>query len=248
MSRPTPHADREFLKAYDPEAFDRPSVTVDVVLVTVQNHALQVLLTRRSQQPFSGHLALPGGFVRADEDLESAAKRVLDHKAGLQGVWLEQLYTFGDPHRDPRTRVITVAYYALVDATRFEAARDAAEDTVLCSLHLPPEAPNGTLPTVLLDDVAHPLAFDHERILALVVQRLRGKIDWSPVGFQLLPELFALRDLQDVHETITGSPVNKDSFRRRMLASGQLEDTGQREKNVSYRPAALYRFRQPSAI
>ena len=113
--------DADFLKAYDPGQFQRPSVAVDVALVSVHEGELRVLLIRRDEQPQRGSWSLPGGFVRMDEDLEQAARRVLVEKAGLEGLFLEQLYTFGAPERDPRMRVISVAYYALVDHARFQA-------------------------------------------------------------------------------------------------------------------------------
>lgn len=222
---------------YDPGDFERPSVTVDVVILTVVGATLGVLLHRRSRAPFADAWALPGGFVKLEETLEEAARRVLHDKGGLAEVWLEQLYTFGALDRDPRTRVLSISYMALVDVTRFRDELLDAPDTTVASLV---EHDGGW--RVLVDGAPVELAFDHATIVATAVGRLRGKLDWTPVGYQLLPEEFTLRDLQHVHEVVGGRSLNKQSFRRRMLASGDLEDTGRSEEDVSHRPAGFYRF------
>jgi 8-oxo-dGTP diphosphatase len=238
----------EFLKSYDASAFDRPSVGVDVALLAVFDRELYTLVVRRAQHPSRGRWALPGGFLRMDETLEAAARRVLAARTGLRDVFLEQLYTFGDPRRDPRTRVLSVAYYALVDRARFAEASTGGRDVTVARLAVPWEGETGG-PVDLLDasGAALPLAFDHADILGMAVKRLRGKLDYTPIGFQLLPETFTLFDLQKVHETVLGRPLNKDSFRRRMLASGLLEATGEAQKDVDHRPAELYRFTRRSA-
>ncbi len=232
----------------DLAAWPRPSVTVDVVVLTVEDEALHAALYQRQIDPDPGTWALPGGFVNMDESLEQAAARVLATKVGLAKVFLEQLFTFGDVQRDPRGRVITVAYYALVDAAHFRVAR--LPTAVSARLDIPWPGETGG-PVSALDPVANtplPLFLDHADILGLAVKRLRGKLDYSPVGFQLLPLEFTLRELQEVHETVRAEPLNKDSFRRKMLASGLLEATGNHEQNVAYRPAELYRFARRSAL
>jgi 8-oxo-dGTP diphosphatase len=237
-----------FLAEYDAAAFPHPSLTVDVALLTATEDSLQVLLLRREHHPEIDKWALPGGFVGLDESLDAAAARVVREKTGLTGVYLEQLYTFGEPARDPRTRVITVAYYALVPIDRLRAAGiPGAEPTRLARLRVPWSGERGG-PVEALDPsgAALPLAFDHDQILGIVVKRLRGKLDYAPVGFQLLPAVFSLRALQQIHEVISGRRFNKDSFRRRMLASGQLEATGERRTDVEYRPPELYRFTGPA--
>lgn len=229
-----------------PKAFadyPKPSVAVDVVCLTVQEGALSVLLYERTIEPERHSYALPGGFVQIDEGLDAAAARLLRDKAGLTEVFLEQLYTFGDPRRDPRGRVITVAYYALLDAPRFQAAT-----AVPARVDVPWLGETGGPVEVRLSGRRLPLFLDHADILGLAIKRLRGKLDYSPVGFQLLPREFTLRALQDVHEAVRGEPVNKDSFRRRMLATGLLEATGARESEVLHRPAELYRFVKRSAL
>lgn len=230
----------EFLSEYDPGAYERLSVAVDVAVLTVGGGALRVLLVRRTEHPHLRRWALPGGFVTPDESLDDAAARVLTGKAGLEGIFLEQLYTFGAVARDPRTRVVAVAYYALVDGARLAAASQAP-GAVLATVQVawtgeaggPAEAHDR-------DGTALPLAFDHPQILGTAVLRLRGKLDYAPVDFPLLPERFTLRDLQEVHETVLGRRLNRDSFRRRMLAAGQLRPTGEHEQDVPYRPAEFY--------
>ena len=236
--------DEAFLATYDPAAFDRPSLAVDVVVVGVRQRSLCALLVRRMEQPQRGRWALPGGFVGMAEDLEPAARRVLSAKAGLQGLYLEQLYTFGAPDRDPRTRVVSVVYLALTDLARLETAvQQAPEDRCLADVRVGWTGEVGG-PVGAADSHGAnlELVFDHADILGLAVKRLRGKLDYAPVGFEFLPPRFTLRQLQDIHEAILGRRLNKDSFRRRMLEGGHLRATGEREQNVPYRPAELYRF------
>lgn len=241
-------AELAFLQAYDASAFERPSVAVDVVVLTVREGQLQVALYRRPEPPQRGRYALPGGFVGLSESLDDAARRVLREKVGLEGMFLEQLYTFGSVKRDPRTRVITVAYYALIAPPSFEAiAAERGALAAVVEVDWPGEA-GGPARALGPGGKELPLFVDHADILGMALKRLRGKLDYSPVGFQLLPESFPLRALQEVHEAIRGEALNKDSFRRRMLASGHLEATGERERDVAYRPAEMYRFLRRSAL
>ncbi len=237
----TERSEQAFLASYDASEFPHPSLAVDVVLLTVSSQFLEVALVQRTEHPQLGHWALPGGFVGIRESLDAAAKRVLAVKAGLKDVFLEQLYTFGAPKRDPRTRVVTVAYYALVHPARLTASE--RPELLLGVLRVPWSGEAGGPVEVLdADGKVLPLAFDHTEIIGMAVKRIRGKLDYAPIGFRLLPPRFTLRDLQAIHETILGKTLNKDSFRRRMLASGQLEATGEREETVGHRPAELYRF------
>jgi len=249
-SRPPDESDdeeRAFLASYDPQQFERPSLAVDVALLSVEPEGrLSTLVVRRTETPAKGRWALPGTFVRVDETLEAAAARALTSKSGLENVYLEQLYTFGALRRDPRTRVVSVAYYALVHAQRLAEAKDQAR---IARVEVPWEGETGGEVDVRVEDgTSLPLAFDHGAILGTAVKRIRGKLDYTPIGFQLLPERFTLAALQHVHETVLGRPLNKDSFRRRMLASGQLEATGDREEGVDHRPPELYRFARRSAV
>lgn len=213
-------------ETYDASRFERPSVTVDLVIFTLRQDQLQVLLVKRKHWPFEGMWALPGGFIHMDESLEEAARRELKEETGVRDVYLEQLYTFGDPDRDPRTRVVTVAYFALVssDHLKLRAATDAA-DANWFPANDPP-----------------PLAFDHTDILSYAVTRLRYKLEYSAVGFQLLPAEFTLTELQVAYETILGEKLDKRNFRRRILQAGVLEETGF-QRVGEHRPAKLYCFR-----
>lgn len=219
-------------ETYDPSRYERPSVTVDVVIFSLVNDQLQVLLVRRKQWPFAGIWAIPGGFVRITESLEEAATRELAEETGVRDVYIEQLYTFGDPDRDPRTRVITVAYFALVPA---DAVRDHAPGT--------DAAETGWWPVEALPE----LAFDHRDILEYAHTRLRYKLEYTSVGFQLLPDTFTLSELQVAYELILDEELDKRNFRRKILTAGILEDTGELRREGEGRPARLYRY-QDNAI
>jgi 8-oxo-dGTP diphosphatase len=209
-----------FLEQYNPSEFDRPSVTVDIAILTVKNKQLEVVTVKRNEHPFLGYAALPGGFVGILESLDSAAARVLKSKANLENVYLEQLFTFGNPNRDPRMRIISVAYYALV--------------------------PNVQLENIQTQNVGSvQLAFDHNSILETALKRIQGKLEYAAIGTSLLPKKFTLRELQDVHETILGKPLNKDAFRRKILSTGQLEPTGILETGQGFRPAEYYSVKAP---
>jgi 8-oxo-dGTP diphosphatase len=209
-----------------PQTPPAPALTVDCVVFGVDEDALQVLLVERGIPPFEGAMALPGGFVHLDESLENAARRELREETGLSGVFLEQLYTFGDLGRDPRGRVVTVAWYALVKLSdhRVRAATDAAR-AAWYPVDAPPE-----------------LAFDHERVLAMALDRLRGKLRYAPLGFELLPEKFTLSQLQHLYEMVLGRPLDKRNFRKKLLAMAFLVDTGELQRDVSHRAAKLYAF------
>jgi ADP-ribose pyrophosphatase YjhB (NUDIX family) len=235
--------ERDFLDQYDAAQYERPSVTVDLVLMSVLKSELHVLLLRREQMPAKGKWALPGGFVAIDESLDDAARRILKDKARVGSAYLEQLYTFGELKRDPRTRIITVAYFALLPASRFEGALKASPDLSLAKLMVRWEGETGGAVEACSDDGKKlALAFDHAEILGLAVKRLRGKLDYSEVGFELLPPRFTLRQLQEIHEAILSVRFNKPAFRRRILDKKILEPTGLYEDGVTFRPAELYRF------
>lgn len=231
-----PRDETAFLDGYRPDDFDRPSVAVDVALLTVIEDALRVLVVRRDEHPHKGRWALPGGFVAMDESLEAAARRVLREKASLRRVFVEQLYTFGDVGRDPRMRIISVAYYSLVPASQLTTVGSATRRLARISAQ-GPEATFG----LYIDDRPVRTAFDHAAIMEAAVTRLRGKLEYVPIGFELLGEEFTLLDLQRIHEAVLARPVNKDSFRRRMLAAGGIEPTGAVQADVRHRPAALFR-------
>ena len=233
------------LDHYDIGPWETPSLAVDIVIMSAGERRLRALVMQRSRAPQAGSWALPGGFVRQGEDLEDAARRILRDKAGLESVYLEQLYTFGAPDRDPRTRVVTVAYFALVplaSLSHLDASIPGAASRLVAPLTVPwaGEA-GGPVGITLGNGAPGALAFDHADILGMAVKRLRGKLGYTDIGFALLPERFTLRELRLIHETILARPINKDSFRRRILAAGLVEDTGERQSEVGHRPARLYR-------
>ncbi|WP_093664495.1 NUDIX hydrolase [Sphingomonas gellani] len=241
MVHKVPVAKSSQSKSFDPSGYDRPSVTVDLVLMSVVDGAPAALLMRRDNAGGADRWALPVGFVGMGESLDAAARRVLTEKARMHGAYVEQLYTFGDPGRDPRARIISVAYFALLPCERFARAVDGVDGLALA----PIVAPDGGGAAVALSAAGEPLplAFDHGDMLALAVKRLRGRLDYSPIALALLPERFTLRALQEVHEAVLGRSLNKAAFRRRMLDTGWLDATGEREAGTSYRPPELYRAR-----
>ncbi len=201
-------------------------VTVDVVIFTIREARLQVLLVRRAIPPYRRRWAIPGGFVREGESLDEAARRELREETGVADVYLEQLYSFGDPGRDPRGRIVTIAYFALIAADRapLRAGTDAAEAAWFPMDGLPP------------------LAFDHRPILDYALVRLRNKLEYTTVGFQLLPREFTLTDLQRVYEAILSKELDKRNFRRKIALLRILEPTGRVRRDGIQRPARMYSF------
>ena len=241
--------ERAFLEQYDASHFEQLSLAVDIVLLTALKGNLHVVLIRRNEHPAKGKWCLPGGFVQIKESLDTASERVIADKVGLTDVFVEQLYTFGNIDRDPRTRVVSVTYYALVHASRLLASPTLDDDCRITKVVVPWEGEIDRA-ALVVDATGKQLelAFDHGDILGMTVKRIRGKLNYSSIGFQLLPERFTLRRLQSVHETILGRKLNKDAFRRRMLATHLLKPTGKREREVGHRPAELYRFTTKSAV
>ncbi len=212
--------------------YPHPAVTTDVVIFTVRDKQLKLLLIMRGGEPYKGKWALPGGFVQLDEDLESGARRELAEETGVSGVYLEQLYTYGAVDRDPRERVITVAYYALIpsDQIVLQAATDA-EAVGWFSMDESPE-----------------LAFDHQNIVDMAHQRLISKLDYSTIAFQFMPEEFTLGELQDVYEIILREEMDRRNFRKWMLALDQIKETGNEKREGAHRPAKLYEVINPDKV
>lgn len=221
MTELAPRADNLYCYRYP-----HPAVTTDVVLFTIRDDQLQLLLIERGNEPFRGHWALPGGFVDIDEDLPECAARELAEETAINNVYLEQLGTFGRPGRDPRERVISVAYLALTpaDHLRVQAGDDAASA--------------GWFP---LNDLPA-LAFDHDEIIAVAHRRLVSKLDYSTIAFQLLPETFTLGELQQVYETLVDAEIDKRNFRKWAQALEYIEQTGELRRRGKHRPARVYRL------
>ncbi len=213
-------------ETYDPTRYERPSVTVDVVIFTLISQELHVLLVQRRRWPFEGYWAIPGGFINMDESLEDAARRELAEETGIGEVFLEQLYTFGEPDRDPRHRVISVAYYALAKLSDFKLT--AGTDAAGAGWH-----PLSKLPA---------LAFDHAAIIDAAVARLRGKVRYAPIGFELLPPRFTLTQLQRLYEIILERELDKRNFRKKILSLDLVIETDEKQTGVRHRAARLYRF------
>jgi 8-oxo-dGTP diphosphatase len=215
-----------------PPTTDRPAVSVDVVIFSVREHDLQVLLVRRGTQPYRGRWAVPGGFVHVNEALDDAARRELAEETDVRDVYLEQLYTFGAPRRDPRGRVITVAYFALVGAEVDPRAGSDAAEAVWHSVYELPD-----------------LAFDHAEILKYAHQRLRYKLEYTSVGFELLPNEFTLSELQAAYEVVLAEKLDKRNFRRRILEAEILSETPRyRAGEGQGRPARLYRYKKNAVL
>jgi len=207
--------------------YPRPALTVDCIVFGLDaQQKLKVMLIQRDIPPFQGQWAIPGGFVRIEETLEAAALRELQEETGIHDVYLEQLYTFGDLNRDPRDRTVTVTYYALINLVeqQIQATTDAREAAWFTISDIPP------------------LAFDHNQILETAIARLRSKIRYEPIGFELLPQKFTLSQLQKLYETVLDRPLDKRNFRKKILSMDLLLDTGETEQGVPHRAAKLYQF------
>lgn len=206
--------------------YKKPSVTVDCVVFGLDEEDLKIILIERDMEPFKGRWALPGGFVHIDESLEAAAIRELQEETGVENVYLEQLYTFGDVDRDPRDRVISVAYYALVNLSdhKIKAATDARSAAWFS-----------------VDDVPK-LAFDHNKIFGIALKRIRGKVRYEPIGFELLPDKFTLTQLQGMYEKILEQDIDKRNFRKKILGMELLKELDEVQMDVAHRAARLYKF------
>ncbi len=282
-------SEQTFLKNYDPSKYDRPSVTVDTLVYTVINKensnyrklpekVFKVLLIKRKKHPFKDYWAIPGGFIYMDENLEDAARRELKEETNIEDIYLEQLYTYGDVGRDPRTRVISCCYMSLIDSMQFEVkASDDAKDAkwfeikyklideekkkkdngyrkkkiyqlnLVCeeivletTLHVMIEA-HGRNTSVKRKIVStHLIAFDHALAISYGIERLRNKIEYTDIVFNLMPEEFTLTELQQVYEVILDKKLLKANFRRKV--SDMVIETNAYTKDKGHRPSKLYRF------
>ncbi|MBI2483375.1 NUDIX hydrolase [Candidatus Uhrbacteria bacterium] len=216
------------------EQLRRPLVATDIVVFAIRDGALSVVLIRRAMPPFAGKWALPGGFVLPEETVDRAAQRELREETDVQIAegYLEQLYTFGNVHRDPRGRVISVAYLALIpgEAAVPRGGSDAAEAQWWPMERLPP------------------LAFDHAQIIAYAVTRLRYKLEYTNVLYAALPNRFSLTELQEAYEAVLGKSLDKRNFRKKIVALGFVQPTTQYRKPEQGRPAQLWRFTKRTPV
>lgn len=224
--------------------FGRFRVTVDCVVFGLDftSNSLKLVLVKRGEEPFKDCWSLPGGFVYANEETREAARRVLEKKTGLIDVFLEQLYTFDSPARDPRAgselnsdvdRIVSVAYFALVSPAQHQIQLAGGGNTIDAQWFS-------------VDDLSKLgcLSFDHDQIIETAIGRLRGKLSYVPIGFELLESKFTLKELQRVYEIVLGHKLEISNFRRRALRMGILEPLKEKQQSVSHRPAQLYRFNE----
>jgi ADP-ribose pyrophosphatase YjhB (NUDIX family) len=279
----------QFLAAYDASKYERPSMTVDMLIFTVTDEekknyrklpekCLRLLMIKRGDHPYIGQWALPGGFVKADESLDEAAERELKEETNIDDIYMEQLYTWGDAARDPRTRVISASYMSLVDSGALDIkASDDADDakwfTVSCKLYQEQKtlSEKGYMLQRLFklslsneeDDLSaivktvkrvegkvtkvereivesNGIGFDHAKIIAYGIERLRSKIEYTDIAFNLMPELFTLTELQQVYEVILGTELLKANFRRK--TADRVIETNEYTKDAGHRPSKLFKF------
>ncbi|MCP4134295.1 MAG: NUDIX hydrolase [bacterium] len=224
---------KDDLSNYDKDAYEKPSVTVDISICAIIENDLKVLLVKRTNPPFRNCWAIPGGFVDVaqKETLEKTAARVLGKKTNLKKIYIEQLKTYGAPDRDPRMRIITVTYFALVpyDKISYQDIKgfDDTEEVDWFSLRKPPSG----------------LAFDHADILEELLDRLKGKISYTPIAFNLVSEEFTWSDLQKVYEIILGTELLTPNFRRKLKELYFIEELpGKRKAKSPGRPPAFLKF------
>ena len=203
-------------------------VTTDVVIFTIKDDQLKVLLVKRAHEPFKGKWALPGGYIRISETLDDAALRILKEKTNVQNIYLEQLYTFGDPLRHPNSRVITCAYFALIRSDDIVLSFEENTEITEVKWH-----PVHNLPA---------LAFDHKEIIEYSLKRTRERLEFCPIAFQLLPQKFTLTELQKAYEMILMKKLDKRNFRKKFLSLAILKELDEYTKSGSKRPARLYSF------
>lgn len=215
------------IKNYPQKDFSHPVVAVDVVIFTLIDKKLNVLLLQLNEEPFEDKWALPGGLVTNQENLEQAAFRHLETKANIADAYIEQLYTFGDPDRDPNGWVVSTAYMALISENITPKTIDRYKKIAW--------QPVNNLPA---------LAYDHRKIIDIAVKRLKGKLSYTNVVYTLLPDEFTLTQMQEVYESILGEELDKRNFRKKIDVLGIVEPTGEKTSGGAHRPAALYRFKQ----
>lgn len=224
--------DEQFLKTYNADKYEHPSVTVDMLIFTVEDNKLKLMLIKRKNSPYKDHWAIPGGFVNIDESVKTAAERELQEETNMS-AFLEEFGVFGEVNRDPRTRVISIGYLALIPNWQFSKmyAGDDAKEVEIFEV---------TYNNKLQFNKSIELAFDHDYIIRTGIEKLREKLQYTDIAFKLLGEEFTLFDLQKVYEAILGYPLSKSNFRRSIRSKFKLVDTGKVSKKYQ-RPAKIYR-------
>lgn len=206
--------------------YERPALATDCAIFGFDGGELKLLLLKREKEPFENKWALPGGFVYMNETTEESSKRILMEKAGVKNVFIEQLFTFSKVDRDPRERIVSVSYFALVNKSQFQLI--AGRDTIQAEWF-----PVSKLPE---------LGFDHHEIVSLAIERLKGKVRYQPIGFELLDEKFTLSQLQLLYEAILQTPIDKRNFRKKIIGMGLLKQLDEKEQNVPRKAAFYYSF------
>lgn len=209
-----------------------PALAVDALIFDVNNNHLNILLIKISQGPYKNKWALPGGLVQINENLDEAAEKVLEKKAGIKGVYLEQLYSFSEVNRDVRGRIVSVAYFALVDSAKFQPKTTEYYSAIAWqdARRLPP------------------MAFDHKKIIEFGIERLKSKIEYSNIAYALLPQEFTLTEMQRVYEIILGEKLDKRNFRKKIKSLNIVEPAKKIRAGLQSRPAELFRFKKRSLV
>lgn len=220
--------EKEYLEQYNPNDFERPSVTVDLLVFTIENDRLKIVLVEREEYPFKGKLSLPGVFVGIHETLDEATVRGIAEETGLHNLYFEQLYTWGEVKRDPRMRIISVSYIAIVDIEKIHLS--AGKRTASVALY--------DVDELLASDWE--IAFDHRKIIEYGRERIKNKVEYAPIAFEFLPEEFTLPELQRVYEILLDKKLYKAGFRQKIAP--MIEETGHMTSGDAHRPSKYYRL------
>lgn len=248
--------EEDFLKDYDSSKFEKPSITVDIVVFSVSSgekenwrrlsdKKLSILLVKRDTFPFKDKWCLPGGFLRMDESADEAALRVLEGETGLNNIYLEQLYTFSSVKRDPRTRVVSVTYVALIDKTKYKEPTHNAKWFDLEVEDSKFNLINDETISFIVDNNKEvenkDIAFDHTLVIAEGLKRIKNKVEYTDIAFNLMPTLFTLGELQQVYEAILGKKLLDPAFRR--IIADKVVKTKEVQKGGGHRPSVLFKFK-----